>query len=267
MKLQKLTSTAILGALALSLAAPTVLAGPAESLSGKGTIQYKENDESDDKDTENVTDPENPEEDLEIDEENGENNNDEKGTLRVDYLSHLKFGEQKVQTSAGEYFATPTIATVKETGKEVKRGNFVNVTDQRASGTPQGWTLTATVETPFTNKDGEILKGAQITYSNPFVNAADTTSLPVAENLVVLETTGNVNTPKMASAVAGTGWGSYSIEYGRPSLDDQNNVVEDGTGSVKETMSKSIKLNVPANTPLDITTPYEAKIVWTMAQL
>ena len=265
MKLQKFTCAAVLSALVLGAVGPTVFAAEeARSIDGKGTIQYKINDESENEGNE-VIDPENPDEKVTVDPEEGGNNNDKKGELRVEFLSNLKFGEQKITTGAGEYFASATNAKNKA-DEDIKRGNFIQVTDQRADGTPAGWTLSAEVTSPFTNTGGVALDGAQITYTLPFVNSSQKAeNFPVAESVVVLETSGGSKT--MASAAAGKGWGAYAIEYGRPSLDANGKVVEDGTGTVAPTMDEAVKLNVPANTPLDITTAYEAEITWTIANL
>ncbi|MGO2265267.1 MAG: WxL domain-containing protein [Vagococcus salmoninarum] len=271
MKLQKFTCAAVLSALVLGAVGPTAFAvEEARSIDGKGTIQYIENDDSSNEGKE-VVDPENPDEKLDIDKEEGENNNDKKGTLRVDFVSHLDFGaENKISTGAGEFFATPTKG-LNKAKEEVSRGNFIQVTDQRGDGI-KGWTLSAEVTKPFTNTAGDVLNGAQITYSNPFVNSdqEDKTNLPTPTSVVVLDTTGDTVSSKVmlsADAAKKQGWGAYTIEYGRPSLDDQQVVVEDGTGVVPATMGESVKLDVPANTPLNIATAYEATIVWTIAEL
>lgn len=275
MKLQKFTSIALLSAMVLGVSAPIAFAADdATELSGKGTIQYKENDESDNKETDKVIDPENPDTLVTIDPETeGGNNNDKKGSLRVDFVSHLKFGLQNITTSAGEYYASPTNGDAED-GEKVQRGNFIGVTDQRGDGKPKGWTLSAKVTSPFKNTDQVELKGAQISYSLPHIGSTqDQANFPTATPLVTLNTAGkdadgkDVASTVMASAAAGQGWGAYAIEYGRPSLDENNKVVEDGTGVTPATMDKAVKLSVPANTPLDTTTEYQATITWTIAEL
>ncbi|WP_314208593.1 WxL domain-containing protein [Vagococcus salmoninarum] len=270
MKLQKFTSAVLLSALVLGVTAPAAFAAEeALSIPGKATIQYTENDESDDKGTGNVTDPENPDKKVEVDEDNGSNNNDKKGTLRVDFLSNLKFGETKITTSAGEYYATPTVATTVNSdgseGVKVDRGNFINVTDQRADGTPKGWKLSAEVTKAFSN--GTVaLDGAELTYTLPYVSSTQkAVNFPTAVPTATLSATSG--STLMATADAGKGWGAYSIEYGRPSLDADGKVVEDGSGVTPATMAEAVKLNVPANTPLDITSAYVAEITWTIAEL
>lgn len=273
MKLQKFTCAAVLSALVLGAVAPTALAAEeARTLNGKGTIQYIENDDSNN-DGNEVVDPEKPDEKIDVEEEEGTNNNTKKGTLRVDFVSHLDFGAtNKIKTGAGEYFASPTVGTNKD-GEEVKRGNFVQVTDQRGDGI-KGWKLSAKVTSPFTNTAGDVLDGAKLTYSNPFVNSdqTDKTNLPTPTSSVVLDTTGTTtNSEVMLSADAATkqGWGAYTIEYGRPALDADDKVVEDGTTGVvtQPTMAESVKLDVPANTPLKIGDAYQATILWTIAEL
>ena len=269
MKSQKLVCVAVLSALVLGAMGPTSLAAEeARSIKGKGTIQYIEDDDSDNEGNQ-VIDPENPEEKLDVDGEEGTNTNDKKGTLRVDFLSHLKFGDQnKITTKTGEYFASATNGNKVVGGAPVKRGNFIQVTDKRGDGS-KGWTLSAEVTKPFTNEAGAVLDGAELTYTLPFVNSTQKKeNYPVAEPTVLLETTGATKSSmKMAAAEDGKGWGAYTIEYGRPSLDNQGQVVEDGTGSVKPTMEEAVKLTVPANSPLNIKTAYVAEITWTIAEL
>lgn len=266
MKLHTFTSVTLLSTLVLgALVAPTTFAAEeARSITGKGTIQYTINDESENEGNE-VIDPENPDDKVTVEPEEGSNNNNKKGELRVEFLSNLKFDEQKITTGVGEYFASPTNAKNKA-GEDIQRGNFIQVTDQRAAGAPMGWKLSAEVTKAFTNKEEVTLDGAQITYTLPFINSTQkAANFPVAESVVVLDASSGSKT--MVSAEAAKGWGAYAIEYGRPSLDDAGKVVEDGTGEVKATMHKAVMLNVPANTPLDTTTQYEAEITWTIADL
>lgn len=264
MKLQKLVATSVLATLGLGLVAPQALAlEEATFIKGNGTVTFEENDDPT-HNGEDVEDPENPGTEVVPEPGEGENNNDKKGTLRVDFVSNLKFDKQKITTGKGEYFATPTNVVLKNEdntpGETVQRGNFVNITDKRASDSAttaaKGWVLNAEMTKGFTSsvETGEsVLKGANITFTNPFVNSTqDEVNYPTAFSSVVLQ---QGETMKMASADAGKGWGSYSIEYGRPEVDGQ-----------AATMGESVKLTVPAETPL-LTTAYTAEITWTIAAL
>lgn len=272
MKLQKFTCAAVLSVLALGAVAPTALAVEdpgVDFIEGKGTIQYRENDNPEN-DGKEVVDPENPDEKIEVEEEDGSNNNDKKGTLRVDFLSNLKFGEQDITTGVGQFNASATNGTNKD-GEAVKRGNFIQVTDKRGNSN-QGWTLSAEVTKAFTNTAGDVLDGAEITYTLPYVNSSQkAANFPVATSNATLETTGsNKSAVEMAKADAGKGWGAYTIEYGRPALDAAGDVVEEGGSGViatPATMDTAVSLKVPANSPLDITSAYVAEITWTIAEL
>lgn len=272
MKPQKLTCVAILGALVLGAAPSTAFAetNGAEQIKSNGKIEYEKN-------TGGVTpiDPEKPTEEIVITPGEGENNFTKDGELRLDVVSHLKFGRHKITTVATDYYAEPTkiIRKIANQPDEVRtRGNYVQLTDQRSDGAPEGWTLKASVTKAFTNGNNEVLKGAEITYINPFVSSTqDNTNFPTTVPTVKLETTAEegkpVNTALFASADAGKGWGTYTIEYGRPDTDGQGNVIGTGENKTNATMAKSVMLSVPANTALTTKSAYQAEVTWVIAQL
>lgn len=252
MKSQKFKCAALLSTLALGMVSTTAFAAEdALDLTGNATIQYEKN-------TEGITpvDPESPDKPVIVLPGEGTDNKDKEGELRVDFVSHLKFGTKKITTAASDYYAAPT--NVMQDGTAIQRGNYVQVTDQRSEGTPKGWKLSAQVTKPFTNATNSILKGAQITFDLPYVNSSQEASQYPTANSFTLDTTGSSATSQpVASAEAEKGWGTYTIEYGRPELGD-------GTAS---TMDKAVKLSVPANTPLDSTSGYQAEITWTIGNL
>lgn len=260
--MKKIMTTAVLTAFAGVLIAPTVLAAP-EALTGEGTITYEQdNSTTGPKDPEKPTDPVDPV---------GPTNPDG-GPLAVDYLSNLKFkgtnanGSAAIGTAQGLYYADEVTTKVTGTADDIKRGNWVQVTDKRALGTtgkPAGWTLSATLSKQFTSTNGNVLNGATITYANPFVNTNAEANISngtidgvTANNNITLSLN---NSAEMVAAADEKGWGTYTVEYGRPAgvagLDDTT-----------KTSDKSILLTVPANTPLAAET-YTAEITWTIAEL
>ncbi len=256
MKSTKLMTSAAIAVLGLTLLAPSVLAAD-HSLTGNADITYKK-----DVTPNPPTDPEIPTDPVDppgvIDPVGGD--------LTIDFVGNLHFGEQQITTNKGEYFANEA-RTKNGKGEDIVRGNWVQVTDKRGvsetTGLPLGWEVRAELTQQFTS-GSSILKGATLTYSNPVVTSADNVSGTIdginAETGVVLEyKDGGGASEKMFSADKDKGFGKYFVQYGR----------EAGFGNVTEddkTSDESIKLTVPANTPLSEST-YNAKITWTIAEL
>lgn len=257
MKLQKLTSTVLLSALVLGVASTALAADVSTETVGKGTIQYKEN-----LDPVGPTDPEIPGEVVTPKDDEEIIENTQQGNLQVNLVSNLKFGVVDLTTGKGTYFATPTNLVDKD-DTAIERGNYVKVTDKRGDGTFKGWNLTAKITKPFTQAtSGSVLKGAEITFMNPWVESEQPEDKrPTAPQAAfTLKSGTDANTATALSAAATTGWGSHTVEYGRPANTGNNPITE-------ATMGKSVQLDVPANTPLSTTEAYVAEITWTIASL
>lgn len=244
-KLQKLAGTVLLTSLAFGMVAPQALAA-SNTLDGKGTVTFEA-----DTTITGPVDPEEPGKEVTVDPEEGTTQT-EQGTLSVDFVSAFKFGKNKINstTEAGEYFATPT--KVKKGEDLVDRGNYVQVTDKRAGSAKQGWNLSAKMTQKFTSatKGDEIAKST-ISLSNPFLNTTQADKADVVANSTVTIESDATSSP-VASAPAGKGWGTYTVEYG---------TTED------EKMAESVKLSIPASTPLEENDEYTAAITWTIANL
>lgn len=246
MKAQNIVSTAVLGIFAVALVGPTVLAAePGETLDGRGTVTFLE-----DTTITGPTDPENPGEPVIVDPGEGTEQTDQ-GPLSVDFVSVLKFGENPLTPSAiaTEYFASPT--TVNAAGTDVPRGNYVQVTDKRAGTSKLGWKLTAAMTTPFTSTTANhVINAAQISFVNPFLNSTQTDLANInVEPTVVLESDASV--ADVADAPVNNGWGTYTLAYGKTGTD----------------IGESVKLTVPASTPLEVDDEYVATITWTIANI
>lgn len=261
MKATKLVTSAAVAVLGFTLIAPTVLAeSPAgqdlpKQLTGNADITYTEDTTTNPPvDPEIPTDPVTPPGPV----------NPEGGPISVDFVSDLHFGTQSIQTAKGVYNAAEA-KTKNSKDEEIKRGNWVQVTDKRSIGKdgPAGWTLKAQLTQQFKNADNNELKGATLTYTNPVVTSKTDQSGTIAGITPV----GNVElsydaqgtSSPMATAEKGSGFGTYFIQYGR----------EAGFGGVTEenkTSGESIKLTVPEYTPL-AASQYNAKITWTIEEL
>lgn len=257
MKATKLVTTAALAALGLSVLAPSVLAAP-DSLPGSGEITFKEGT-----DPNPPVDPEDPEE--EVDPPGPVN--PEGGPLTIDFVGDLKFGTQNITPNEGIYYAAEASTTLKGGGSAIKRGNWVQITDQRAvtAAGELGWNVKAELTEQFTAPvSGSVLSGSTLTYSNPVVTTETDTSgtiggITPVNNVTLEYVEGGGGSETMVSAEPGHGFGTYSIQYGRAA----------GFGGLTEstkTSNKSIQLVVPANKPLAKET-YTAEITWTIEEL
>lgn len=258
MKASKLVTTTALLGLGLTLAAPSVLAAPgavdAKNVVGEGTIKYIE-----DTGKEGTTDPEKPDPDKPVKPGDG-NENENEGALRIDFVSNLRFGDKnKVTTKKGEYFAEATTITLDD-GTDELRGNYVQVTDKRSSDNRgNGWALSAKMTKQFSNAEGT-LNGATLTYDHGFVNTfLNDTKTAVDVKDPATEILALDNSVEFIKADKDTGWGTYTLEFGRP-ITGENKLTED-------TSAKGVKLTVPANTPLSTKNVYQSEILWTIEEV
>lgn len=266
MKATKLVTTAAIATLGLTLLAPSALAA-GEVWTGAGDITFSE-----DTGTKNPTDPEKP---GEIDPPGKVNPTG--GPFAINVVSDLHFkgdntdGTAKITTNKGEFWASKPVGTGE--GKELERGNWVQVTDMRSvdKNGPKGWKLSAALTKQFANEsdDTQKIEGATITYSNPVVTAEKdpeprpdllTGSNPVftagADKVLEFNENGSPSV-EMATAKSGSGFGTYYLQFGRSSTIQ---------GVTEDTTASSVKLTVPANTPV-AAKKYTAEITWTLADL
>lgn len=260
MKATKLVTSAAVVTLGLTLLAPSVLAASATTYNGEGKITYKEGDGGTVPIDPEIVDPIEP----------PVKPNPENGPLRVEFATTLDFGEQDITANKGEYFAKEVEVTdAEDATKKANRGNFIQIADLRSlddNGKTKGWNLTAELTEQFASAKNSTLNGAYLSYSNPFVNAVKPNENFNPSDEV--QTVSNVDlklneTKSMARAEVGRGFGVYTIEYGRPAATDNN---QNGFTNDTKTSHKSVKLTVPANTPLQ-KEEYKSTITWTMNEL
>lgn len=266
MKATKLVTTAAIATLGLTLLAPSALA-EGSPWAGAGDITFSE-------DTGKL-DPTDPEKPGKIDPPGTVNPTG--GPFAINVVSDLHFkgenadGSAKISTNKGEFFAGKPVGKVE--GKELERGNWVQVTDMRAvdKNGPKGWKLSAALTKQFANTEDDTQKidGATITYTNPVVTAEkDKEPRPdlllgsdakfTAGATKVLEfKDGGSESVEMATAKAGSGFGTYYLQFGRSSTIE---------GVTEDTTANSVKLTVPSNTPV-AAKKYVAEITWTLSDL
>ena len=283
MKATKLITATAVATLGLTLLAPSALAAPtqpndAKALIGSGDITFTE-------DSGRKTDPGDPETVDPLDPEKPIGPiNPTGGPLRIDFLTDLHFkgevteagkeGQALITTNKGEYNAASAQPVLKD-GKTIKRGNYVQVSDYRSAGDDgqaKGWKLSAKMTKQFTDKDAKsVLNGSTISYANPVVTFKDDEG-PIRKNLAEdktkFEATAAVAdkalafyekgaSTEMLTAHKGNGFGTYYLQFGRS---------EEFDGAKVDSSANSVKLTVPANTPMKATS-YVGEITWTLEEI
>lgn len=244
MKFTKLSSAAIVAALALGVLAPTAaLAAPTE-VASDGTVIVTEGG---DEESPGVVDPENPDVDLPpTDKEPGEVVNPDLGALMIERTSNLDFGT--IKTSASDVTAYALATSFG--GGTAKRGAYVQWRDIRAGGT-YGYTVTAEMTQQFTGATSNKLNASTIDFSNGFAVADGDNTNTVPSNVKTafqLTEDGGAQTIVTADKAAGEGKGLYIMAFG---------------DSRDSTEANSVKLTVPAATASNMAVDtYTAKVTW-----
>lgn len=127
-------------------------------------------------------DPTNPDPDKPITPTDPGHENPSAGPLSIDYVSNIKFGEQKTTGTDATYYASLDKVT-DSTGKEVEVPDFVQVTDKRGSNA--GWHLSVTEDTQFKNGN-DTLDGALITMKNGTLSTPNDGDAPTASTEINL---------------------------------------------------------------------------------
>lgn len=223
----------ILGGLSV-FGTPSFAAGG--QINSKGTINFLENTGKVDPTDPLNPDPENPVQPKDLD----EHEEGTAGPLSIDYVSNIRFGEQKTSGKDEVYYAALD-KLVDSKGNEVERPNFIQVTDKRGSNA--GWHLTVTQNEQFKNGK-ESLKGAVLKLDNGTMSSADGGESPSASQGIALN-------PGMASDVANAkenqGTGTWADRFGK----------DEAAGK------KSISLSVPGKTK-KVKGEYKTTLTWTL---
>ncbi|OTN88861.1 hypothetical protein A5819_001353 [Enterococcus sp. 7E2_DIV0204] len=249
----KLCAAALLAVLGAAVSLPTAVQAADDPLnwSGKGTINFSEDDGEDKPvdptDPTKPIDPENPITEPPV--------NPAKGPLKVIAVTDLNFGDNKVTPASGngwEYTAKAAEVVYKD-GTKVVSPNFVQFKDTRADNQPNKHTLTAKA-TKFTNTEKQELKSAQLKFGNvKLINAADqnqvnTAGVPATQ---IVETDGTTPTTFVTQDAADKGFGQFILQFG---------------DKADSTEADSVKLWVPsAGNKLSTSSGYSSTITWTIA--
>ncbi|MGG5342046.1 hypothetical protein IGI58_002010 [Enterococcus sp. AZ020] len=243
---QKLISSLALSALVLGIATPAL----ADEATSNATVTFVED--------EGPTDPGNPGE-PDPDPDPGEPDPEpgggggENGPLRIDYVSHMQFGEQKISGSTKAYH--PLLAKWNYEEGSVYIPQFIQITDNR--GTNDGWDLQVE-RTEFHTADDDILAGAELKITNgEVVNMGDAPSsaTPATVNKTVTIPVGSA--AKVMAAKEDQGMATWSYSFGEPK--DRN---EASTNPKDE--NQDVTLSVPGTSKKIANAEYSSELTWTL---
>lgn len=156
------------------------------------------------------------------------------GPLSLNYVSDIQFGSYDLADLETIFYASlDTIEYADSSEKDLKRPNFVELTDNRGLNT--GWKLTVKQNGALRNTKGTELTGAQLAFKNTSVHSLDEISaVPTgfSKDIVTLSDSQNV---LVLAAEQGTGMGSWSIQFGQDTNEGKKSVLLTvPKGSVKE---------------------------------
>lgn len=205
-----------------------------------------------------IVDPEKPVYSIDPHEdENGETGvTNNRGSLRIDYVSNFKFGSQAVQSGSQQFHAAliPADAEHTESGY-IEVPNFVQLSDLR--GTKAGWTLSVKQDDYFKVTSGELegreMTGARITLDNIITNTArQENAVQTAADKITFTAIGEYY--HLMTAVKGEGTGTHVAHFG-----------EYNQGQ-KESARNSVILEIPAGIEKTIA-PYQTSFTWLLADV
>ncbi|MHC5374443.1 WxL domain-containing protein [Enterococcus sp. LJL120] len=240
--------------------APSVQAA-SHSLNGQGSVSVTDS---------GVTPPVDPEfPDKEVDP--GETPSTT-GPLRIDFVSQLRFGLNKITDTNREYLSLAQLFHDDTNA----RGYYVQITDRRED--TNGWELQVSQENQFHNDiiqdvNEQELAGAMLSFDKGWANSVGTSGTPqVTSDTILMNDINNAYT--VAVAGDNQGVGTWTIEFGA-SGDNEDNlentlaalVDSEGNAVVNETFNKAeysnsaIKLTIPNSTKIH-PVKYTTSLTW-----
>ncbi|MEI5995348.1 WxL domain-containing protein [Candidatus Enterococcus mansonii] len=198
------------------------------------------------------------------------------GFLRIDFVPRLDFGRNQLMKKDQSYKARAQLFH-DDTGA---RGNFVQVTDSRATGA--GWTLQVRQETDFMIPDKEDSKliGSYISLDKSWTNSTlDEKYAPTLVNDVI-KIDKIKTTYELAKADKGKGQGIWSVEFGaseenEKSLDntltplvDENNqpILDPNFGNKQAYENSAVTFFVPGASNRE-PGKYQTVLTWILSEL
>ncbi|OJG89770.1 hypothetical protein RV15_GL001611 [Enterococcus silesiacus] len=201
------------------------------------------------------------------------------GPLRIDFVSTLNFGNNKIQEKDRQFFANAQLFHDGTT----PRGSYVQITDERSG--KQGWTLQVRQEYQFKNPviqetEAQELRGATLSFDHGWANSAYPLETPPNVVKDTIEITELATTQNVAVASENSGKGQWTIEFGasKTNTNDRDNtlflkqkpsgeaVLDQAFENQPVFENKAIFLSIPEGTVIK-PVQYQTELTWLLAAL
>lgn len=196
------------------------------------------------------------------------------GSLRIDYVSSLNFGSQKIDATDRTYLSLAQQFQSDTTA----RGFYIQVSDY--SSESAGWNLTVTQNQQFHSSiiqelDQQELKGAVLSFDKGWANTSGASGTPtVTRDTLAINEMGTAY--KVATAESDQGKGVWLIEFGASATNTSNqdptltalkdasgNAVLDSTTNKQAYSNSAVTLTVPKETKI-YPVQYTTTLTWTL---
>lgn len=165
-----------------------------------------------------------------------------KGSLSLDFASSFQFGQQGIGTTDATYHAIAQ-KYIDNDGKTKEGPNYIQVTDVR--GTAAGWSLSVKQSLQFQTPEGQLLKGAELSFKNgELVSNIPASYAPLCKQSFALPVNQEVT---VVTANKEQGIGTWVYRFGS----NEKNAVE------------SINLTVPGKA-VKYAKSYETRLTWSL---
>lgn len=192
------------------------------------------------------------------------------GALRLDRVSNIDFGSNKLASQGREYYALfeqDQITTTK------MYPTSIQLTDARGAGT-LGWKVEVKNNGVFTNKEDKKIEGAKITLSDLQVKAASGQKEELFPTLSSTEKDISIGTNvELLSAAStkdsGIGTGTWTMHAGTTDRKTtgkgkNGNEIEGTVDPTKANRNPAVKLDVPNGQTIYTDSVYTTDLVWSI---
>ena len=237
-----------------------------DELGNKGSLKVETTDKTEPLDPENPSNPVDPDTDYST-----------TGDLRIDFVSPINFGANKITETNRKYAALAQ----QYTGNTPARANYIQVTNQQ--DTEIGWSLQIRQDHQFTSvtKDPRLadeLKGAVLSLDKGWANSLSESRPPTVTRETIAINEMGVSY-EVASAKPKEARGTWFISFGAseqnhnnqtatlsPAVDDKKNQLVDEKNKKPIIKNSAVTLTVPDSVTIQPVS-YETELTWVLGKL
>ncbi|MGX4687030.1 WxL domain-containing protein [Vagococcus sp. JNUCC 83] len=231
MKSKKLITTAALLVVASQASVVSLAASNGNTSDGKLATNQVDIEFLDNTDPTKPVDPEHP--DKPVTPENPDEETHNKGPLSIDLVSNYNFGQIKISGNENTYYAKPTTVTQEGTTEKVQRANYVQVTDNRGSGS--GWKVMVSQPTALKHKtiNTNTIEKTTISLLNGVSNSVNKTATNTPTPAAEVKITPGAAAVRVVTAEKNQGIGTWTHAFGKDATEGAKSVSLDIAGDQK----------------------------------